>query len=114
MHELGIMESAVAAALAKARERGAGRIHRIVLRIGALSGVEPDSLQFAFGPTTLGTPAEGADLDIEVVPARARCSSCGIDFEAADGSIFSCPQCDSLSGELLQGREIELSRIEMS
>ena len=55
MHELGIMESAVDAALREARAHQASRIHRLVLRIGALSGVEPDSLRFAFDVVTAGT-----------------------------------------------------------
>jgi len=108
------MESAIEAVLAQAREHGAQRVHRIVLRIGALSGVEPDALRFAFDIVAKDTPADGATLDIDAVPAIARCPDCALDFEADSGFIFACPRCSRLCGELSQGRELELSRIEMS
>ena len=51
---------------------------------------------------------------IDHVPARARCAQCAEDFEVESGWIFTCPRCSRLSGELVQGRELELSRIEMT
>ncbi len=60
MHELSIMQSALSLALDQARQAGAARVHTIRLRIGALSGVVPDALEFAFEALTPGTMAEGA------------------------------------------------------
>jgi hypothetical protein len=57
MHELGIMSSAMESVLQQAHARGAQRVHRIVLRIGALAGVEPESLRFAFDVVTRDTLA---------------------------------------------------------
>ena len=108
------MESAVDAVLRQARAHSARRVHRIVLRIGALAGVEPDSLRFAFDVVTNGTAAAGAALEIESVPARAYCAACAEEFAVETGFIYSCPRCHGLSGDIRQGRELELSRIEMS
>src|SRR5512140_321330 len=106
MHELSIMESALNLALGQARESRASRVHVLRLRIGALSGVVPDALQFAFEALTPGTPAEGAQLIIENVPARFWCETCRREFEAAD--LFAeCPGCSRPSGELRAGREME-------
>ena len=114
MHELGIMESAVEAALREARTRSASRIHRIVLRIGTLAGVEPDALRFAFDVVTKDTAAAGATLDVETVPARAWCSACRREFGIESGFICVCPACGGLSGDIRQGREMELCHLEMS
>jgi len=114
MHEAGIMESTLALAAAKARDQGATRIHRIVLRIGALSGVEPEALRFAFDAMAKQTPAAGAVLDIETVPACGRCEECYLEFEVTSGFIFTCPKCGRISGDLNQGRELELARLEIS
>ncbi len=114
MHELGIMQSALAAVLDQARTHQAARVNRIVLRIGRLAGVDPEALAFAFDVVTKDTPAAGAALTIDHVPARARCTHCAEDFEVESGWIFTCPRCSRLSGELVQGRELELSRIEMT
>jgi hydrogenase nickel incorporation protein HypA/HybF len=103
------------AVLQEARARGASRVHRIVLRIGTLSGVEPDALRFAFEVVTKDTLAEEAELEVDSVPACAYCSFCEREFEAEGGSvILSCPRCGGLSSDLRRGRELELSQIEMS
>ncbi|HYG35135.1 MAG TPA: hydrogenase maturation nickel metallochaperone HypA, partial [Clostridia bacterium] len=64
MHELSIMDSALNLALDQARKAGAKRICGIRLRIGALSGVVPEALEFAFEALVTGTLAEGAKLSI--------------------------------------------------
>lgn len=102
------------AVLAQAREHEATQVHRIVLRVGALSGVEPDALRLAFEATIEGTPAANADLELETVPARGRCTDCDLEFDVQSDFIFTCPKCGRISGELVQGRELELARIEMS
>lgn len=114
MHEVGIMESALEVVLAQAREHGATRVHKIIIRLGELSGVDPESLRFAFEAVTSETPAAGARLEIETVSALARCPECQRDFGVSSGYIFTCPHCGQLSGDIRQGRELELARLEMS
>jgi hydrogenase nickel incorporation protein HypA/HybF len=112
MHEFSIMQSALNQALREARLAGAVRVHEIRLRIGVLSGVVPDALQFAFEALTPGTSAEGAQLTIEEVPARFWCAPCGKEFVSAN--LYSeCPDCGHPSGELRAGREMELSSMEV-
>jgi hydrogenase nickel incorporation protein HypA/HybF len=112
MHELSIMQSALSQALDQARQAGAVRVHEIRLRIGALSGVVPDALQFAFEALADGTPAEGARLTIEHVPARFWCETCKSEFEA-NVMFVDCPNCHTPSGKLRAGRELELASLEV-
>ena len=112
MHELSIMQSALSLALDQARQAGASRVHAIRLRIGALSGVVPDALEFAFEALTPGTLAEGAKLAIEHVPARFWCATCTREFQS-DDMFAECPDCHSLSGELRAGREMEVASLEI-
>jgi hydrogenase nickel incorporation protein HypA/HybF len=112
MHELSIMQSALSLALEQARQAGASRVHEIRLRIGALSGVVPDALEFAFEALSPGTQAEGARLIIEHVPARFWCAPCAREFQSDD--MFSdCPDCHTPSGELRAGREMEVASLEI-
>ena len=112
MHELAIMDSALNQVLERAQKAGTGCIHVVRLRIGALSGVVPDALQFAFEALVPGTMAEGAKLEIESVPARFWCSDCRTEFESGD--LFSeCPACRKPSGDLRAGREMELTSMEI-
>jgi len=112
MHELSIMQSALSMALDQARQAGARQVLVIRLRIGALSGVAPDALQFAFEVLAPGTLAEKAELAIEPVPARFWCADCRREF--VSGDLFAeCPGCHRSSGELRAGRELEVASLEI-
>ncbi len=106
------MESALAVALEKAREADAKRVLVIRLRIGVLSGVVPEALQFAFEALAPGTAAEGAALAVENVPARFWCAPCASEF-TADDLFAECPQCHTPSTELRSGRELQVSALEI-
>jgi len=108
------MESTLAAVRREAVARNAAHVDRIVLRIGVLSGVEPEALRFAFEACAPGTIAAGAELAIESVPALAFCTTCGCEFAAGPGFICCCPGCGNLSGDLRSGRELELRCIEFT
>ncbi|MBI5385454.1 MAG: hydrogenase maturation nickel metallochaperone HypA [Verrucomicrobia bacterium] len=113
MHEVGIMQEAVRMAIETATAQGAGRVHGLRLRVGAMSGVVPEAMQFAFDMVCAGTIAEGAKLEIERVPATCWCGTCQAEFECAD-FVNECPRCHALSGELRRGRELNLASVEMS
>lgn len=113
MHELSLMEAVRTQALAAARAEGATRIAAINLRIGSLAGVEPEALRFAHTVVMAGTIAAGAELRIEVVIARFVCEPCQQPFDAEQGDCL-CPRCGRFSRSLLQGRELELTSLELS
>ena len=58
MHEISIMQSTLELAEEQAREAGGNGIARIRLRIGLMSGVVPEALEFAFDVLKKGTMAE--------------------------------------------------------
>ena len=113
MHEASIMQEALAQAEAHARQHGCTAIHVIRLRVGALSGVVPEALEFAFEALKAGTMAAEATLHLERVEARALCPACRREFTLED-AVFPCPACGGWESELLQGRELDLARIEAS
>ena len=113
MHEVGIMERTLAIALEQAKERGACQIHRIKMRVGALSGVVPEALEFAFDVVTEGTIAQAARFEIESIPVRCYCRQCCQAFEPDDW-FYECPECGQLSLDIRQGKELELTSLEVS
>ncbi len=100
-------------AFAQAKASGASKVHQLRLRIGALSGVVPDALQFAFEVVSRDTMAAGARLDIESVPATCWCAACQAEFTSEDYA-WECPRCHAPSSELRRGLELELSSMEIS
>ncbi len=113
MHEVGLMQDTLGIALRRAAEEGAQRIHRLTMRIGPLSGVVPEALEFAFDVLAQGTIAEGATLEVERVPILCYCPTCRLEFQPED-LFCECPRCHDSRVEIHAGRELELASLEVS
>lgn len=112
MHELGIAQSIVETVLAKMREDGYTSVSEIGLRIGVLTDIVPDALEFGFEASVRDTPLVQTRLLIERVPVKGRCRSCGNEF-TVEQFQFICPRCDSREIEMTQGDELEIAYIEV-
>ncbi|MDC0835028.1 hydrogenase nickel incorporation protein HypA [Leptolyngbya valderiana BDU 20041] len=113
MHEVGIMERTLEIAIDRAKSSGATTIHRLKMRVGVLSGVVPEALNFAFDVVSEGTIAQNATFEIEKIPARCHCPQCQTDFQPED-IVFECPNCHRITSKVISGKELELSSMEVS
>jgi hydrogenase nickel incorporation protein HypA/HybF len=109
MHELSIADAVVQIVSRHANER---RVTRVELKVGHLRQVVPDALEFAFGLVAEGTPAEGAELEMEEVPADVRCRACGAESRLAAFPAH-CAPCGSLDVEVTGGDELLVEAIEL-
>jgi hydrogenase nickel incorporation protein HypA/HybF len=92
-----------------ARAHDAASIRRIAVRIGALSGVEPELFATAFTLCREGLLAE-AELDIRRSEAAWACPDCAAPI--LDGACLRCAAC-GVPARLVAGDEIILEQIEM-
>ena len=111
MHEFGIAEPLLQAALEAAKVKGGLPVQEVHVSIGRLRQVVPDALTFAFEALTKGTLAEGAKLVWEEIPPRVRCRGCEAIFQPADDWLWICPNCAAADAELLQGNELLLHSV---
>lgn len=114
MHELAVTHEILEIVLRHARQNRVSRVHRIVLEIGELSDLEQLWIQRYFDSISRGSAAEGAEIDIEKVPCRFRCSPCGEEFTAglsADEPLL-CPACGSQVVEMVSGSEYKVKSME--
>lgn len=116
MHELSLARSIGEIAVATLREqpqRESLRVGRIRVKVGELSGVEPDALTFCF-EVVRGewVEAEGAALDIERCPARVICSRCGVE-EDFTIDVPHCRVCGGPYRGVTGGRELEVFGVEL-
>lgn len=112
MHEMSIAEGIVDIALQTLAANNGTIIHAIQLRLGVMSGVEPEALQFCFAAVTKHTAAAEAVLQIEMIPLRGKCLDCDCEFSVAD-YVFKCPHCESLAIQTITGRELQVASIDM-
>ena len=109
MHELAIAESVVRIACEHA---GGRRVARVELQVGHLRQVVPSALEFAFGLVADGTPAAGAELAIEEVPAAGRCRACGAESELQAFPLV-CGACGGFELDVLRGEELLVDALEL-
>ena len=110
---MSIMTSLFRILQEKAEEKKAKRIISITIRVGAISGIEPDLLTFAFEAFAKDTKAEGANFIVNISEMRGRCKSCGNkNFDVVHFPLH-CPRCESLDVEVLGGDELLVESMEV-
>ena len=112
MHELAICQSLIDQVEDIALERKAQSVIVIVIGIGALSGVESQLLKNAYPIASAGTVAEDAELVIEHLPIKVKCTQCGSESEALPNKLI-CKQCGDWRTTLLSGDEMMLMSVEL-
>jgi len=112
VHELSICQDLLDQVLRIAAERSAPAVTRVTLRVGPLSGVEPELLQLAFPLARAGTLAEQAELVIESLPLRVRCDTCGAETDAAPNRLV-CGACGDWHTRLASGDELMLVSVDL-
>lgn len=110
VHELSIANSLVNIVAELAEGTCVRKIH---LNIGALSCVHPDSLRFSFDSIVAGTPLADASLEIRELPVVIYCPTCEQLRTLSGLQDFRCPVCQTLSGDIRQGQELEIESIEV-
>lgn len=134
MHEYALAEAVVDAAVQTAEKEGLIRIDKVVVRVGALQRIEPETFRFALNEIVRrNTPGlENTTFELSVESARMKCRVCGAEFLHGDASggldedqgeaihfvpelshaFLRCPRCQSPDFEILSGRGVTLASIE--
>ncbi len=113
MHEMALCESLVQVLEEQAAGQNFSRVHRVWLEIGALAAIEPEAMRFSFPIVARGTLAEGAELATEMVDGEAWCMPCSARV-AVSRHGEGCPRCGSHQLQILEGRQMRISRMEVS
>lgn len=112
MHELAICQALMNQVENIAAERNARSVVSIVVGMGPLSGVEAQLLKHAYPVASAGTVAEGAELVIESLPVRIKCTQCGSESDALPNKLV-CKACGDWRTTLISGDELMLMRVEL-
>lgn len=113
MHELSIVSSIVDTVTESLQKYPGARVLEVRLKVGVLSAVIEDSLQFCYEIATAGTPLEGSRLVVYLVPVTVHCDACGREGPIDSLQSFRCPHCGEPAGDVRHGRELDIEAIEI-
>ncbi len=110
MHELSIATAILDRVQAEAHRHQA-HICKVGVRVGEISGVDPEALAFGFEVLVKDTDFEPLALIIETCPRVQRCCGCAHEFVAADSDTV-CPKCGNAITVCVGGDELDIAFME--
>jgi hydrogenase nickel insertion protein HypA len=117
MHESSLAINMIDFAQEQCLSNGGVSVESITVRLGAASGIKPESLVSSFNALKSDTVASMAKIIFELIPVSGTCTACKKAFElqeVPDLSVLACPHCNSKEIEIIQGREMEIVSMELN
>ncbi|MGE4546378.1 MAG: hydrogenase maturation nickel metallochaperone HypA [Desulfurella sp.] len=114
MHEGAIAQSVVDILRDIKDQNGLLSITSATLKVGAVSGVMIDALEFAFEAIKKEEDfIKDATLNIINVNVKAKCNICNkiYEFDNTDGLVMICPDCQ-MPLTIINGKELEIVDVE--
>jgi hydrogenase nickel incorporation protein HypA/HybF len=113
MHELSVALGIVTIAENEIKKAHAKSVELIELEIGALAGIEMESLDFVWQTAVYNTVLEHAFKKINIIEGKAKCIDCDAVFKI-DHLYDSCPKCESYFKSIIQGKELRVKALEVN
>lgn len=112
MHEVSIAHSILSIVENLLPEGQDSNVQSVQIKVGELSAIEIDALQFAFEIVKAKTRLENATLQIEKVTGTGQCSDCGHKFNMSHYAT-PCPKCNSFLVHITGGKEMKVVSFEL-
>ncbi|PLY07543.1 MAG: hydrogenase maturation nickel metallochaperone HypA [Arcobacter sp.] len=112
MHEYSIVQSLLESCEEHAKENSSTNVTKVIIKIGVLSGVEPDLLQTAFDTFKEKTVCDKAEFVINRQKVVISCLSCA-EESTLEKNEFCCPKCQSNQVKVIDGEDMYLMSLEM-
>lgn len=113
MHELSVAQSLTDFVCDQiSGSEAQGHVTRVHVRLGAMSGITAHALKTAFSEAVVGTQLQYASLEIESLDLVVWCPRCHQEQLVTDGRL-RCPLCQTRTPHVVQGKELEISSIEV-
>jgi hydrogenase nickel incorporation protein HypA/HybF len=115
MHELTIaIQIRTALETELASDEGTLVADAVRVQVGALSGIVPEALQFAWPHAVADSATLGsARLDIDWIDVQLRCDACADVHFVIDFRSLRCPICRSPDVEVVAGDELDIASVDV-
>ena len=112
MHEYSIVQSLLESCENHAEENESSKVIKVVVKIGVLSGVEPQLLETAFNTFKEGTICDDALFILNHQKVVIECYECE-ETSTLDKNEFVCPNCQGNDVKVIDGEDMFLMSLEM-
>jgi len=112
MHEYSIVQALLNQCEENAIQHKAKKVKKIVVKIGVMSGVEPELLKTAFETFKEGTMCSEAEYIQNIQPIVIECKNCNKQSTLKKDE-FSCPKCQSYELDVIDGEDMYLMQLEL-
>lgn len=113
MHDIESCKTILDIAERESRKHNGKRVVRLKLSVGTLSGTNPEHLGETLILYSMGTVAEGAELEFTKKPATIQCLSCSYTFHTDVPFIPHCKKCGATSIKIVAGDGVILESLEI-
>lgn len=113
MRERDAIQVILRKAIQQADAKGAGRITGLRLVVGELMDSINETIQSHFNELSRDTIAEGAKLEIRLVPAEVQCMTCFTKYHPSEGEIV-CPDCSGMGAKIISGEEFYMEALDLN
>lgn len=110
MHELSICQS-IADIVTPHAEKGT--VRTINLQVGQLRQIVPDTLVYCWSLISENTLLDGAELNVESIPATVRCADCD-HVSTLEAMIMRCEECACTKVSIVTGEEFLITSLELA
>jgi len=112
MHELSIATAMLDQLEDELAKRPGVRIAKVGVKIGELSGVDPDALRFGFEALVKDSHWDPLALEIEYIRRQQKCPRCQHEWTVEHWST-ECPNCSEMETLTLAGDELHIAFLEV-
>lgn len=112
MHEYSIVQSLLESCEEHAAQNESTQVLKVVVKIGVLSGVEPQLLETAFNTFKEGSICHNSLFVVNVQKIVIECNKCN-QTSTLEKNEFICPDCQSNDVKVVDGEEMYLMSLEM-
>ena len=112
MHEYSIVQALLDSCEENAIKNDATKVTKVIIKVGVLSGVEPQLLTTAFNTFKEGTMCDGAQFVLNHQKVVIECYDCK-ESNTLEKHEFLCPKCESKDVKVIDGEDMYLMSLEM-
>jgi len=112
MHEYSIVQSLLDQCEDNAKANNATKVTKVVVKIGVMSGVEPDLLKTAFDTFKEATMCKSCEYIQNLQPIVIKCHKCNKESTLSKNE-YCCPNCESIELDVIDGEDLILMQLEL-